>query len=472
MANLRGLARQEHVLSRIGWGFRPDERDRYQELGHRGYIEQQLDLGGDKGGALAPLDPFPSNFDDLSNDPVVRAHKAAAIMMERAISQQRQLPLVLSDLFFNHLNVFAAMGVAAKTIDRYINDAIEANVLGTFDDMLLASAKQPAMLQYLDNRTNAVGATNENYGRELLELHTVGIGNHDEADVQSATRVLTGWTHIGLDAGAQWHFDPDRHDMGSGKLVLGVDYSVIGDAEGGEQEIIRLLHDLALHPATADRIAAKLFIRFIGEAEVAKSSAVVARMANTYLTSGSDLQQTLRNLLLSSGTFTSAETFRARVKPPHRLVISAFRAFNVTPTLSTLRNLAATMSAAGDQPYYYGPPTGYPDDSGYWLTGNAMLLGFRLADDIAAQPDIIAAAIEVGQLNQADAPIVTVQRLYRHLFMGGLAEYAGKKGFPRGSLRWSTVRAAHDRCRDAATIDDRVQAALSILLSSPEFRRY
>ena len=318
----------------------------------------------------------------------------------RAVYSERQLEEVLVDFWFNHFNVFAGKGATRIYISEYERDAIRPYVLGKFRDMLGATAKSPAMLFYLDNwlssaqiaqdargAQGAQGARgarraqtaqfrrssgiNENYARELLELHTLGVdGGYTQEDIVNVAKAFTGWT-MQPRQGSGFMFAPFRHDR-SEKVVLGKTIK-----PGGLDEGERVLDIVAAHPATARHIATKLAIRFVSDNPPAP---LVDRAAATFTATNGDLREVLR-VILSSPEFASPDTYRAKVKTPLEFVASALRATgaevrNALPLVKTLRDM-------GMPPYFCQPPTGYDETATTWVSAGALVSRMNFAVDLS-----------------------------------------------------------------------------------------
>jgi uncharacterized protein (DUF1800 family) len=312
--------------------------------------------------------------------------------LARAVGSERQLEEVLVDLWANHFSVFAGKGPVRLYVGQYEHDVIRPRVLGRFRDLLGAVAHSPAMLYYLDNwRSTAdslhptlaagrsrrpLGRTsratsaarrprglNENYARELLELHTLGVdGGYTQQDVIEVARAFTGWTIAAPREGGGFAFRPVLHDAGE-KLVLGTRIPA-GDGESDGERVLDLL---ARHPATARMVATTLARRFVSDDP---PPALVARAAAVYTRTDGDLRETLRTILISP-EFFSRPAFRAKVKSPLELVASGMRAVGAPPD-TTPR--AARMVAQLGQPLYgHRDPNGWPETSTEWLSAGAVV---------------------------------------------------------------------------------------------------
>ena len=332
----------------------------------------------------------------------------------RAVYSDRQLEEVLVDFWFNHFNVFAGKGPTRVWIGEFERDAIRPNVLGNFRTMLEAVAKSPAMLFYLDNwmnvdpesgngqpgtgnrqtaetRQKAQGrrqnagqrpvplarratGLNENYARELMELHTLGVdGGYTQQDVVNVARAFTGWGMAlpgGRASSSGFRFDPRLHDS-SEKTVLGRRIKAGGGIEDGEQ----VLDILVSHPATAHFVAEKLARRFVSDTPPPD---LVKRAADRFAVTHGDLRETLR-AIITSPEFFAADAYRAKVKTPFEFVVSAFRATGADvrvalPVVRELRDLGMPL-------YLCQPPTGYDDTAATWVSSGALVsrMNFALA---------------------------------------------------------------------------------------------
>jgi len=287
----------------------------------------------------------------------------------RATYSERQLEEVLVDFWFNHFNVFARKGQTEIYIGEYERDVIRPNVLGNFRDLLGATAQSPAMLVYLDNWRSTNRGLNENYARELLELHTVGVdGGYTQQDIVSVARAFTGWT-IGRPAQPGFRFAANLHDRDE-KKVLGQTINAGGRADGD-----RLLDLLASHPSTATHIAYKLAQRFVSDTPPAS---VVTRAADTFRNSKGNLREVVRTII-TSPEFFAPTAHQAKVKTPFEFVVSALRATNAE--IRTAQPLLRTLADLGMPLYLCQPPTGYDETSETWVSSGALVnrINFALA---------------------------------------------------------------------------------------------
>ena len=298
----------------------------------------------------------------------------------RAIYSNRQLEEVLADFWMNHFNVFNGKGQDRVLLTSFERDAIRPHVFGHFKDMLLATARHPAMLFYLDNWQSqaprddlppppaAVGALrrpgiNENYGRELMELHTMGVdGGYTQADVIAVARAFTGWTIFDLNKYAEFWFNPGMHDRKE-KVVLGHRIP----AGGGEGDGLEVIDILAHHPSTAKFISKKLAQRFVADDPPQR---LVDRMTETFTNTDGDLRAVLQTMF-GSPEFLSEGAWRSKLKSPLEVVVGAVRALNADVTDTSV--LAQEIASLGQPLYGKVEPTGYPNTGELWANTAGIL---------------------------------------------------------------------------------------------------
>ena len=463
-----------HALNRLGYGPRPRDVERVREMGLEKWIDQQLNPDSIDDSALnerlaefhtlkmSPeqlVDTYPppnqaakaegvtkQEFKDEMKD---KRQEAMAQMqdsgqtdpaqlqlakmqgpqrivaelsmakIDRATYSERQLEAVMEDFWFNHFNVYAGKGADRWMLTEYERDAIRPHVMGKFQDLLLATAKSPAMLFFLDNWLSAdpdavkqqqeeqamrrrrqvfYGAAfppfgfpgpprapagqprpgakqeerglNENYGREVMELHTLGVdGGYTQDDVIEMAKALTGWTIRTPRRDPEFMFDDRVHTEGK-KMVLGHTLNYGGEKDGEEA-----LKMLATQPATAKFISTEIARHFVSDTP---SPALVDRMAQSFLSSDGDIRIVLRTMIYSP-EFWSREAYQSKVKTPYELVASAARALNVN--VSVPINLVQWVQRMGEPLYMCEPPTGYSDKAETWVNAGALLnrLNFAMA---------------------------------------------------------------------------------------------
>jgi uncharacterized protein (DUF1800 family) len=318
----------------------------------------------------------------LANPQGVVTSELQQAKIMRAVYSQRQLLEVMTDFWINHFNVFIFKDRCPYYTTAYERDVIRAHAMGKFYDLLLATAQSPAMLMYLDNwlsvgphapaGKNGQNGLNENYGREVMELHTLGVdGGYSQSDVTELARVLTGWTIAQPDDGGQFLFDPKRHEPGM-KTVLGHQFY-----ESGSDEGVRALDMLAHSPATAHFISKCLATRFVSDDP---PEPLVERMAATFQSSDGDIREVLRTMF-HSPEFWSPKAYRSKLKTPLEFVVSAVRASGTTVVAPDA--MLAALNQMGMPPYGMLVPTGYSMKRQTWETEGDVLARINFATALA-----------------------------------------------------------------------------------------
>jgi uncharacterized protein (DUF1800 family) len=301
----------------------------------------------------------------------------------RAVYSNRQLEEVLTDFWYNHFNVFLDKGADRYMVTTYERDVIRPHVLGHFKDLLLATAQSPAMLFYLDNwqsktpsaKLNARNqqGLNENYGRELMELHTLGVdGGYTQQDVTEVARCFTGWTIREPKRGGGFEFNEKIHDQGE-KHVLGVTIP----AGGGMDDGLKVLDILAQHPSTAHFISKSLAIRFVSDDPPEQ---LVQKMAKTYIKTDGDLLEVMRTMIYAP-EFWDPANFRSKIKSPFEMVVSAVRAVN--GDIDFAQALTGQLNQLGEPLYRKLEPTGYSNLGADWTNSASLLARMNFAMALA-----------------------------------------------------------------------------------------
>jgi len=357
-------------------------------------------VGGDPESTSAPRQPQEGVASTMTTDVQRKDRQVIADIEEakllRAVYSERQLQEVLVDFWFNHFNVFAGKGATRNYLTEYEREAIRPYVLGNFRDLLEATAKSPAMLFYLDNWQNTDASSpgpqmaqmtrngrpptgaparpqrsrgiNENYARELMELHTLGVdGGYTQDDIVNVARALTGWT-IQPREGSGTQFVARLHDDQE-KTVLGHQLK----AGGGQNDIEQVLDILAGHPATARRIATKLAVRFVSDTPPAS---LIDRAAARFTATKGDLREVVRTIV-TSPEFFAAGAYRVKVKTPLDFVASALRATGAE--VRSALPLARELREMGMPLYFCQPPTGYDDTAATWVSAGALVSRMNFA---------------------------------------------------------------------------------------------
>ncbi len=453
VGNMPQEKRASHALNRLAFGPRPGDLERVNQIGVERYLREQLDPQSipvppdlvHRVGALRTLQMTPVELFETFQLPVQQAkgdkdaqkearQRSEVILQEavegrlmRAIYGPRQLQEVMTAFWFNHFNVFAGKGLCHLWTGAYEQEAIRPHTMGRFRVLLGATAKHPAMLFYLDNWQNSAPNSaarrdkfegiNENYAREVMELHTLGVnGGYTQVDVTALAHILTGWglqkrgpsgmrmgaTGMGVTelsapgmrnmarnmggwrlrrpgrrvplpgaAGDQYgfYFDPSRHDF-SDQLFLGRSYSGGARIATGEQA----LDVLARAPATARHLSYQLAQYFVADNPPPE---LVARMAGRFEQSQGDIRATLETLFFSP-EFWDQRYFGAKFKTPYDYVISAVRVTGA-PDITNYRPLFGTMTLLGMAPYAHETPDGYANTREAWLNPDAMMTRLSFA---------------------------------------------------------------------------------------------
>jgi uncharacterized protein (DUF1800 family) len=438
---LTDCQRAPHVLNRLGFGPRPGDIERVLEVGVTRWIEQQLDperisdpvvdakLGGLPTVAMTDAE-LSIGFEKASRDArrlaesetlgldgsdaarqavdrrvrelVTPAREPQRALDEltrarilRAAYSERQLNEVLADFWLNYFNVFGGKDLDRIYLTSFERDVVRPHMWGCFRDLLLATARSPAMLVYLDNAQSVAepdhrpgyvppvlppqpgfappAGLNENYARELLELHTLGVdGGYTQSDVTELARVLTGWSVAPPEEGGGFFFKTRLHDI-CAKTVLGHPVGPGGGLSEGEE----LIGVLARHPSTARHIAYRLCQRFIADEPPAD---LVARVAKRFLATDGDLKETLRTIL-EAPEFFDPRFYRAKVKSPFEYVVSAVRVLGGGTDGGAI---ARFIGDSGEPLYLCAPPTGYFDVATALVSSGSLLARLNFAVALSA----------------------------------------------------------------------------------------
>ena len=388
----------------------------------------------------------------------------------RAAYSNNQLKEVLTDFWFNHFNVSLTKGDVRQFVTTYERDVIRPNALGKFENLLLATAKSPAMLTYLDNFKSSVNeenatmgqkmvakkreqvmdemvdtmamknakgkikkpkmqGLNENYAREIMELHTLGVdGGYTQNDVTQAARVLTGWTvnpeieynikvkrkineqrlqKLGFVMEGDFVFAANKHDKGE-KKVLGTTFP----AGGGYEEGLKLIHMLATHPSTAKFISKKLAIRFVSDNP---PQSLIDKMAKTFLKKEGDIKEVLITMV-TAPEFWNRNALREKTKSPFELAISSVRSTNAE--INAPYQLYNWITKMGQKIYFYQAPTGFPDKGQYWINTGSLLnrMNFGLALASGRIPGIKINLLALNQNHEPESPEAAL-KIYSKLLM-------------------------------------------------------
>lgn len=419
----------------------------------------------------------------------------------RAVETNRQLEDVLTDFWFNHFNVYINKGADRFLITSYERDAIRPHVLGKFYDLLVATAESPAMLFYLDNwqsvdpnaqariaaarqarqymrfgpfapfppprpprraKPSARGI-NENYGREVMELHSIGL-HYTQADVIAAARCLTGWTigrpgHGGPYRDPVFYYNDNLHDKGE-KIVLGHRIA----PGGGMNDGLELLRILARDPNTAQHISFELAQRFVADEPPA---ALVARMADAYRRSDGDLRKVMETMIRSP-EFWDPRYYRNQVKSPLEMVASALRASGAT--ISNPARLIQVVAQMGQPLYGKEPPTGYANTGDQWVSASGLLARMNFAQELAANR-LPGVRVDLTRFapGQGDAAAVT-RALYDGLLLNQVSENT-QAAIARELEKIAPGAMAPGAANPRPLSPAQVAMVAGLVLGSPEFQQ-
>jgi len=473
-----------HLLNRITYGPRPGEVERVAAIGWDAFLEQQLNPDQIDDAALDErLKQFPtltmSSAELFASYPPKGKPGPRAIILDleaasllRAIASERQLFEIMVDFWSNHLNIYIGKNQVKwlKTADD--REVIRTHALGKFRDLLLASAKSPAMLVYLDNAENIKpgarrgkidGGLNENYAREVMELHTVGAdGGYTQDDVTTVARALTGWTisRRNTDAAGEFQFAPRLHDDDAKQIAF---LNLALPAGGGLKDGEALLGALASHPNTAARIAHKLCVTFVADDP---PQALVERAAKAYLDSDTDTRATLKAILTSDEFKASAGQ---KVKLPLRALVSSVRALGadvgdgdqLLPLLKVLRDMGQAF-------FGWQAPNGYPQIGAAWVNTGGMLArwnaAFALAEGRIKNAQVDLHGFISPDLQAAGALVDTLGAALLHMPLpaparAALIEYTGDDAGESVKL-------------DHAALSRRLPELAGLILASPAFQTH
>jgi uncharacterized protein (DUF1800 family) len=460
------------LLSRTSFGIREEEWQAARRAGYDAWLDYQL--------APERIDVAPLEAQIAANLPTVAMTSGQIIALARETNRQQQaadelrgatilrqayspaqLYEVMVEFWTNHFNVNVGDG-AVRFYKSADDRDIRRHAMGRFGDLLKANARSPAMLFYLDNYLNVATGPNENYARELMELHTLGVdGGYTEDDVKAVARAFTGWTFTAYnpDRGVndvQFTFVRSRHDTRA-KRVLGVDLPPGRGIEDGDA----VLDLLSNHPSTARFIARKLLRRFVSDAP---AEALVERIALVFRQTGGDIRAMLREILSSDEFKASGDE---KFKRPIEYAVSALRATNAQLSGNWVRALAETLNALGQLHFAWPAPNGYPDVGGYWINSSSMLTRFNFALALGEGTTGNGIRIDINALLGA-APRSAEQivdrlseRVLRRALLpldrAVLVQYASAGGSPAAAIA------------DAAVRQRRAREVLGVMLGSTYF---
>lgn len=389
--------RQARLIERITFGPTPALVDEVAGLGADRFLEQQLayqpaSTAGVLSGSHLLDGTFGDRYRNRPDHNAPREMRHAAVV--RAVNHPGQLAELMVEFWTNHFSTYSGQDdkqvqYAVATDDR---DVIRRHALGSFADMVLASARSVSMQRYLDNFRSVANNPNQNYARELMELHTLGEGNgYDEDDVAAVSQILSGWGLSGRNdegPGYRFEFQPNRHFSGPVTVDITLPDGTVAEwsTEGrsgpdGEQDGIDFINWLTRLPNAAQFIATKVARRFVADDP---SPALVGAMAQAYLDADTDLVPMLR-LMFTSDEFNTGR--RTKLKTPFELLVGMLRTTGATVDRTSgspaARTIETQLEALGQLLWGWPTPDGFPDDRNFWVTTNSVMRRWELAGRLA-----------------------------------------------------------------------------------------
>ena len=400
------------LARRVSFGLDAVEATRAKALGYSQYLEYQLapELIDDSAVNTFVAANFPVVSMDLAtlfatDATTVQNQLTYATIYQSAFST-RQLYERLVEFWSDHFNISMEKVGYLKVVDD--NSVIRQYAMTSFPQLLKASAHSPAMLLYLDQTMSQKAAPNQNYAREIMELHTLGVnGGYTQTDVAELSRVLTGWTIAGK---GTFSFNSSLHDYGS-KTVLGVTVPAASPATGAaaQAEGEGMLNVLAVHPSTASFISTKMLQYFL---RYDPTPAQVSAVAQVYASTGGDIKSMLREVLSPNNVLSAP----AKFKRPYHLIMSGLRALSPSVTAAGMPTLLGQVATVGQQPFTWLTPDGFPDSIGYW-SGN-MLTRWNYATFLSNANSAATVQFNVAPFMNPATPAAIVAAINTTVFAG------------------------------------------------------
>lgn len=481
---LSGDERIAHVLTRLTFGARPGDAERVRAVGIDRWIDAQLrpeivpdtvlpailanvPAWAEPTASLAVMVRLPPELEAKPIMTLVRDTMAQRLLaaqrqrivgllmldssiavgkIARAEAGNRQLEEVVVDFWENHFSVFNAKMPSSDALTVWDRDVIRPRAMGKFRELLGATAHSAAMLYYLDNWQSRRGALNENYARELMELHTLGVdGGYTQRDVENVARAFTGWTIERGNSTSRFVFRREMHDTAA-KVVLGHVLPAGRGIEDGEE----VLDILSSNLATARFVATKLARRFVNDDP---PKALIEQASRTFERTGGDIAQTLRTIVTSK-EFFARPSYRAKVKTPIELVVSVNRALGAPAdtSMATYR----LIGSLGQRTFGYQTPEGWPERGSAWINTGTIIKRVEVGRS-AAEGKLPSLAPGPSWTALADSSAeVQVAAIIRGVFAGAASPVT----------RAALINAGSDGAGDA-----RLRQMLAVALASPEFQR-
>ena len=456
------------LLNRCCFGFKEAEYQRALTLDYTGWLQEQLnytsfDVSGLESSIAALYPRVTWTAAQLITDVKATgmnfqpAKELIGATMERQLKSPRQLYETMVEFWTNHFNIAAASTpeVYYKVVDD--RDVIRANALGSFPAMLKASARSLAMLYYLDNVTNTKSGPNENYARELMELHTLGVeGGYTETDVKEVARCFTGWTVTGSSSNNPvFTFQSSQHDTAV-KSVLGNTIAAGGGIGDGD----RVLDILATHPSTARYIAEKLCVRFIGEHP---QTTAIDQVAATYTATNGNIPAMLLTLF---GSVEFLASYDRKIRRPAEYIIGALRVLEPSLAGDYLTKVSSRLTTLGQMPFKWPTPDGYPDEMADWVNTGASLTRWNWVFGLAEDKISTNIRINISALiSSANTPQLLVDRLSARLLRRSLS-VEDRDRF----INFAANGGSATQVLDASAINLRARELIGLMLASKYFQ--
>ncbi len=525
-----------HILNRTSFGPRPGDVEQVMAVGIRSYIERQLSpetiddrvaeskTAGLEVFSMTPAEifakyPLPAavmrrvadkakgESSEMADEktrreqirqfyqangllPAARINdQISANRLLRAVYSERSLQEVMVDFWQNHFNVFVGKNPVKWYIPDYERNVLRKHALGNFRDLVAATAQHPAMLAYLDNfrssaprkgrpqmpKPRAQRGLNENYARELMELHTLGVdGGYSQQDIIEVAKAFTGWTIADPRGYRQTAAAGNERDMpgplrrmrptpASGSFIFNENLHIKGPKkvlgrtidEGGMNDGLKVIEMLAAHPSTAKNIARKLAVKFVSDTP---DAAYVDRIAAAFRRSNGDIKETLRAVFYDK-QFFAADNYRAKIKTPFELAASSLRALNADTNGS--KALIARLAKLGEIPYGSQAPTGYPDMAEDWVNTGALLERINFAAELASGKIAGVRPLPSGKNAEPEAAL---NDAIKRILCDDISDQTRE-------LLKKQLNAKGGEGKQADTPASPVTQSVSLVLGSPDFQR-
>lgn len=481
-----------HALNRFAYGPKQGEVESISKRGEKGlneWFRKQLSPNSDSNSKLDSklknlsslkytnqqmLEAFPKQNEKtmLGLDPDKIEGAPKDILKEliiqkivRAAESENQFEEVLVDFWFNHFNVYFDKGAVRHAVTSFERDIIRAHVFGNFKDMLMATAKSPAMLFYLDNHKSRKGKINENYARELLELHTLGVdGGYTQKDIQETARVLTGWSIQKAYEISDFRFLKNQHDK-EPKKVMSLEFKKNEGIKEGE----KLIEYLASHKNTAKFIAKKLAIKFISDNPSKES---IEKLAESFIKNNGNLKEVYLTLYQLDEFWSSSNK---KIKTPFEYFISSVRILNaeIVPDTEKINIIKRFFDQSGQSLYRCQPPTGYKATGDFWVSPGAMVNRINLSLKIAED--------QVPQVSFDKNLIIKAIKNNKYKNQSELIQYFNKSVF-NSIIKKETLAKLNQLVNESEVYQEdsrkelpvyyfKTDKILGLMLSTPEFQR-